>query len=73
MAQFQWKLTAAEKQRRKQFRLCDYCGDAKHGVLNCPVVPKGRTFFPRFNRQAIMTYDCVTEPDNSSENDHPEE
>jgi hypothetical protein len=68
-----WQLTAAEKQRRKQFRLCDYCGDAKHGVLNCPLMPKGCTFFPRFNRQAIMTYDCVAEPDNSSENDHPEE
>lgn len=68
-----WQLTAAEKQRRKQFRLCDYCADAKHGVLNCPLVPKGRTFFPRFNRQAIMTYDCVGGPDNSPENDRPEE
>jgi hypothetical protein len=68
-----WQLTAAEKQRRKQLRLCDYCGDAKHSILNCHLVPKNRTFVPRFNRQAILTYDCVAEPDNSSENDRPEE
>ena len=69
-----WQLTAAEKQRRKQLRLCDYCADPKHSVLNCHLVPKNRTFFPpRFNRQAIMTYDCVAEPDNSSGNDRPEE
>jgi hypothetical protein len=69
-----WQLTAAEKQRRRRLHLCDYCGDAKHDVLSCTAIPKHRAPFPsRFNRQAVMTYDCVAETDSSSENAHPEE
>ena len=72
-AQGAWQLTAAEKQRRKRLRLCDYCGDAQHDVLSCPLVPRNRTPFPRFNRQAVMTYDCVAETEHPSEKDQSEE
>ena len=39
MATGAWKLTAAEKTRRKQLNLCPYCGEPGHNVFNCPNRP----------------------------------
>jgi hypothetical protein len=64
-----WQLTFAEKQRRKRYNLCDYCADSKHDVLNCPLRPAR----PRFNRQAVMTYELTAETALEPEKDHPEE
>jgi len=66
-----WQLTVAEKQRRKRYNLCDYCGDAKHDVLNCPLRPARQA--PRFNRQAVMTYEFEAQTESEPEKDHPEE
>ena len=34
-----WKLTAAEKLRRKQHNLCPYCAEPGHNIFNCPNRP----------------------------------
>jgi len=44
-----WQLTRAEKARRKQLNLCDYCASPSQDVMNCPTKPKSR-----FDRQAVM-------------------
>ena len=44
-----WQLTAAEKLRRKQLKLCSYCASAGHDVSQCPSRPR-----PHFERQALQ-------------------
>ncbi|XP_030634258.1 receptor-type tyrosine-protein phosphatase gamma [Chanos chanos] len=39
-------LTNEERQRRYQFRLCYYCGEAGHQRRECPVHPPRRDFLP---------------------------
>ena len=67
-AQGLWHLTAAEKLRRKQLHLCNYCGIAGHDVWNCPSKPKGP---PRFAQQAVVSLELpeeeLSEKDNTQE------
>lgn len=35
-----WRLSPAEKARRKRLKLCDYCGGANHDVFHCPKRPQ---------------------------------
>lgn len=59
-----WHLAATEKLRRKQLRLCDYCGSAAHNVYNCPDKPTPtQPKLPRFARQAEISFE-ITSPEN---------
>jgi len=58
-AQGLWQLTAAEKLRRKQLNLCNYCGIAGHDVWGCPSKPKGPP--PRFAQQAVVSLELPEE------------
>jgi hypothetical protein len=63
-----WQLTAAEKQRRRDNNLCNYCADPSHRAFQCPLAPPSNrplTGNPRFQRQAVMNID-ITDPSASS-------
>jgi len=71
-AQGTCQLTAAEKQCQRNPGLCDYCADRGHRWADCPVRldgtrPLANRNPPRFNRQAVMTFQ-VTKPETQSEN-----
>ena len=64
-----WRLTADEKLRRKQLRLCDYCGSAKHDVFNCPDKPvPNQPKLPRFARQAEISFEITSPEDPLKDN-----
>ena len=67
-----WHLAASEKLRRKQLRLCDYCGADNHNVFNCPDKPaSNQPKLPRFARQMEISLE-VTPPEDSPK-DHTQE
>lgn len=49
-----YRLSMKEKQRRRQFGLCDYCGASNHLWRNCPVRPPSRNP-PR--GQGVMSFE----------------
>ena len=51
-----WHLTPAEKQRRKELGLCNYCGGPGHRAFNCPKAPPSRS-----QGQAVMNID-ISDP-----------
>jgi hypothetical protein len=57
-----WHLTPAEKERRRLFRLCAYCGEKSHEALRCPVAPPAKD--PRLRQRAVMTFE-LAQPDNT--------
>ena len=64
-----WRLTADEKLRRKQLRLCDYCGSAKYDVFNCPDKPvPNQPKLPRFARQAEISFKFTSPEDPPKDN-----
>jgi hypothetical protein len=64
-----WHLAADEKLRRKQLRLCDYCGSAAHNVFNCPDKPApGQPKLPRFARQAEISFEITSPEDPPKDN-----
>jgi hypothetical protein len=68
-----WQVTAAEKQRRRLLKLCDYCASNQHAVDNCPIRPPRR--YPqrsRFNHQAVMAFE-LQPPSSNSEKGSTEE
>ena len=72
MATGAWKLTTAEKARRKQLNLCPYCGGSGHNVFNCPNRPsrdpRSATYanvsLESSNPHALIDFDApVADPD----------
>ena len=57
-----WHLAVSEKRRRRELRLCAYCGKSGHQVHDCPSAPPSRQY-PR-NQQAFMAIN-VTDPSTS--------
>lgn len=55
-----WQLTAAEKQRRRENNLCNYCANPGHRAFQCPQAPSKSN--PRFQRQAFMNIDISDPP-----------
>ena len=70
-----WHLTDAEKLRRRQLGLCNYCGIAGHDVWSCPSIPPRRQQAPRpqFVRQAVMSFELPENPEVDSEKDDAQE
>ena len=64
-----WRLPAEEKLRRKQLRLCDYCGSGQHNVFNCPDKPApSQPKLPRFARQAEISFEITSPEDPPKDN-----
>ena len=64
-----WRLSADEKLRRKQLRLCDYCASAQHNVFNCPDKPApNQPKLPRFARQAEISFEITSPEDPPKDN-----
>ena len=64
-----WRLSADEKLRRKQLRLCDYCASAQHNVFNCPDKPApSQPKLPRFARQTEISFEITSPEDSPKDN-----
>jgi hypothetical protein len=60
-----YRLTLAEKERRRLNNLCGYCGQAGHSAFNCPVAPPMNRPFnnaPRLSQQRVVMNIDVSDP-----------
>src|SRR5579859_6087231 len=57
-----YRLTQAERERRRLNNLCGYCGQPGHSAFNCPVVPPMKQPSPRHPQQHVVMNIDLSDP-----------